>query len=113
MNLNFCRAEFDHVVVHARLREESSSDQPNSANVELFDAMDSLPEDQLRELVALYLYGCNHLFSDIESARNEAEKIGWEGIDLLHRGHELHVVLLNAVNRIEKIEPVIWQEGAG
>ena len=107
MILSFNRAEFDHIVEQSLARRAQPSDSFQA--VELFDAMDCLPPDQLCELVAIFLLGRPESpIESLEVARAEAFRIGLSGVELLYNSLELHVSLTRGVERLESGASVTW-----
>ncbi|WDI43203.1 hypothetical protein [Bremerella sp. P1] len=107
MILNFRRAEFDHIVEQSFQRSADTSNF--SVTVELFDAMDSLPLDQLNELVAIFFFGQRQFqLQTFELARSEAARVGFAGVDLLHKSEDLHGSLTAGVARLERGQSVTW-----
>lgn len=108
MDLYFRQADYEHLLNQSRQRLLYLSDRSSDISVEIFDTLDGMFAEELRDVVAVYLYGLYPSISNFEAARSKADKLRWSGVSLLHKDLYLHQHLQNGYTRLKDEGPITW-----
>lgn len=107
--LNIREAEFAHILDQSQKRNLKPTDGFPTPAVELFDTLDSMPALELRDIVALFLYGQDETLPTFKAAQCKAQETGYAGVELLHKAHGLHLILQSGLDRLRKESPISWR----
>lgn len=109
-SLQFREADFQHLCQQSQYCRDIEVFAVSPALIELFDSLDMLSAEELAEIVAIYILGCDAMCLSYADAHRRAVHLGYSGVSLLYTSVQLHEILSKGLRRLEEEGPVVWKE---